>query len=125
MEAVKVDEVACIVERFRGRIGHIYPIRRRIGHIYPLEGRWSLGGKGETRIMGKSGEEVITSSLVNSGFESETPQLLIPKALASRLNLWPPPPEAQLVEVGTAGGPVRNYLASRALQVYVETGDSQ
>lgn len=48
MEAVKVDEGACIVERFRGRIGHIYPIRRRIGHIYPLEGRWSLGGKGET-----------------------------------------------------------------------------
>lgn len=75
------------------------------------------------RIIGKSGGEVITSSLVNSGFESETPQLLIPKTLASRLNLWPPPPEAQLVEVGTAGGPVRNYLAPRALQVYVEAGD--
>ncbi|MCS7113219.1 MAG: hypothetical protein RMJ00_06880 [Nitrososphaerota archaeon] len=26
-----------IAERFRGRIGHIYPIRRRIGHIYLLK----------------------------------------------------------------------------------------
>ncbi|MEM4488491.1 MAG: hypothetical protein QXK88_06820 [Desulfurococcaceae archaeon] len=61
--------------------------------------------------------------MVNSGFEAETPQLLVPRPLASTLNLWPPPPEAQLVEVGTAGGPVRNYLVPRALYVYVETGD--
>ena len=27
--------------RFKGRIGHIYPLRRRIGHIYPLK---RLGG---------------------------------------------------------------------------------
>ena len=23
-------------QRFKVRIGHVYPIRRRIGHIYPL-----------------------------------------------------------------------------------------
>lgn len=75
------------------------------------------------RIVSRSGAEAVTSALVNSGFEAETPQLLIPRTLASILNLWPPPPEAQLVEVGTAGGPVRNYLVPRALLVYVNTED--
>lgn len=75
------------------------------------------------KIVSKFSGEVVTSALVNSGFEAETPQLLVPKSLALKLNLWPPPPEAQLIEVGTAGGPVRNYLVPRALQVYVETED--
>ncbi len=67
--------------------------------------------------------EVTTSALVNSGFEAETPQLLIPRSLAAKLGLWPPPPEARLIEVGTAGGPVRNYLIPNALEVHVMTGD--
>jgi hypothetical protein len=71
----------------------------------------------------KSGREVLTSALVNSGFEAETPQLLIPRSLALQLNLWPPPEDAQLVEVGTAGGPVRNYLVPGAAEVTVETPD--
>lgn len=75
------------------------------------------------RVVSKTGVEVTTSALVNSGFEAETPQLLIPRSLAVILNLWPPPLEAQLIEVGTAGGPVRNYLVPRALRVYVETED--
>ncbi len=75
------------------------------------------------RIISRQGGEVLTSALVNSGFEAETPQLLIPRTLASKLGIWPPPPEAHLVEVGTAGGPVRNYLIPKALKVYVETGD--
>ena len=70
-----------------------------------------------------SGGEVATSALVNSGFEAETPQLLIPRSLAAKLGLWPPPPEAYLVEVGTAGGPVRNYMVPGAAEVYVEAGD--
>jgi hypothetical protein len=57
------------------------------------------------RIVSKSGKEFTTSALVNSGFEAETPQLLLPRSLAYELGLWPPPPEAILVEVGTAGGP--------------------
>ena len=71
----------------------------------------------------KSGREVLTSALVNSGFEAETPQLLIPRRLAIELGLWPPPEDAYLIEVGTAGGPVRNYLVPRAIEVYVETSD--
>ncbi len=71
----------------------------------------------------KSNEEVITSALVNSGFEAETPQLLIPRRLAVKLGLWPPPDDAYLIEVGTAGGPVRNYLVPNAAEVTVETSD--
>ena len=75
------------------------------------------------RIKSRFGGEVVTSALVNSGFEAETPQLLIPRTLAARLGMWPPPLEAQLIEVGTAGGPVRNYFIPRAAEVYVETED--
>lgn len=71
----------------------------------------------------KSSKEVVTSALVNSGFEAETPQLLIPRKLALKLNLWPPPEEAYLIEVGTAGGPVRNYLLPEAAEVTIETSD--
>lgn len=36
--------------RLRGRIGHIYPIRRRIGHIYPLEKLGDISGyKGKAK----------------------------------------------------------------------------
>ncbi|MCS7113220.1 MAG: hypothetical protein RMJ00_06885 [Nitrososphaerota archaeon] len=67
--------------------------------------------------------EMVTSALVNSGFEAETPQLLIPRSFALNLGLWPPPIEAQLVEVGTAGGPVRNYLIQGAIEVSAITSD--
>jgi len=71
----------------------------------------------------RTGREAVTSALVNSGYEAETPQLLIPRRLALELGLWPPPDDAVLVEVGTAGGPVRNYLVPRAAAVYVDAGD--
>lgn len=71
----------------------------------------------------RSGREAVTVALVNSGFEAETPQLLVPRRLALELGLWPPPEDAYLVEVGTAGGPVRNYLVPSAAEVLVEAGD--
>jgi len=67
---------------------------------------------------------VDTSALVNTGFETETSQLLLPLRLVSALGLWPPPPlEAQLLEFGTAGGPVRNYVVPNSLEVWVLGGD--
>ncbi len=66
--------------------------------------------------------EVVAVALVNSGFETEKPQLLIPTALARRLGLWPPPEDAYVVELGTAGGPVRNYLVPEALEVLITAG---
>ena len=72
-----------------------------------------------------SGSEVETSALVNTGFETETPQLLIPMALARRLGIFPPPPDVALVEFGTAGGPVRNYVIREALEVSVLAADRE
>uniref|UniRef100_A0A7J2U712 Uncharacterized protein n=1 Tax=Ignisphaera aggregans TaxID=334771 RepID=A0A7J2U712_9CREN len=82
-----------------------------------------MGVRVKLKIVSRSGKEVITSALANSGFEAETSQLLIPRSLARELDLWPPPPDAHLVEVGTAGGPVRNYLIPKTLDVYVLAGD--
>ena len=72
-----------------------------------------------------SGRAVETSALVNTGFETEAPQLLIPLPLARQLGLYPPPPDALLVEFGTAGGPVRNYVIRDALEVSVLTDDRE
>ena len=72
-----------------------------------------------------SGEAVETNGLVSTGFETETRQLLIPLPLARQLGLYPPPPDASLVEFGTAGGPVRNYVIRDALEVSVLAGDRE
>ena len=75
------------------------------------------------RVRGREGF-VDASALVNTGFETETPQLLLPLRLGSVLGLWPPPPpEAQLLEFGTAGGSVRNYVVPNSLEVWVLGGD--
>jgi len=67
--------------------------------------------------------EIVTSALVNSGYEAETPQLLVPRRLALELGLWPPPEDAQLLEFGTAGGPTRVYLVPQSLEVSVDASD--
>lgn len=71
----------------------------------------------------RSNSEAEVVALVNTGFETEKPQLLIPTPLAKQLGLWPPPPDAHLVELFTAGGPVRNYLISNALEISLVAGD--
>ena len=43
------------------------------------------------RVKLKRGSRVIeTSALVNSGFETDAPDIVIPVELAKRLSLWPP-----------------------------------
>ncbi|MFP3215724.1 MAG: hypothetical protein RXP99_00370 [Vulcanisaeta sp.] len=78
------------------------------------------------RLRSKTSQEAIeTSALVNSGFEAESPQLLIPTSLARQLSLYPPPPMSSIIEVGTAGGPVRVFLVREALYAWVITGDRE
>ncbi len=78
------------------------------------------------RLRSKTSQETIeTSALVNSGFEAESPQLLIPIPLARQLSLYPPPLTSSVIEVGTAGGPVRVFLVREALQAWVVTGDRE
>ena len=57
-------------------------------------------------------------SLLNSGYEAPTPQLLIPVDLARRL--WPPH-HASEVTLDTAGGPLRAWIFPGAAKISVLT----
>jgi hypothetical protein len=61
-----------------------------------------------------------TSALVNTGFETPNPQILLPIKVAGRLSLWPELPKDTLVEIyDTAGGPVRVYRVRNAVNVEI------
>ena len=47
-----------------------------------------LGNEGSIEVKTVEEREEVTVALVNSGFESDTPQLLVPINLAKRLSLW-------------------------------------
>ena len=67
----------------------------------------------------RNGRIVETSVLANSGYEAETPQLLVPIKLAQLLELWPPGEGIEESEYETAGGPLRVWVAPRACRVKV------
>ena len=54
----------------------------------------------------EAGAELHLVALVNSGFETETPQLLLPVRAARELGLWPIGAGARRATYDTAGGPV-------------------
>jgi hypothetical protein len=58
------------------------------------------------RIAG-NGKEIVASALANSGYESETPQVLLSIEAAEILNLWPPKKNLEETVFDTAGGPLR------------------
>jgi len=72
-----------------------------------------------------SGEAIEVSALINSGFETDSPQLLIPMGLARRLAIYPPPITSSIIEVGTAGGPSKVFLVREALEVWAITDDRE
>ena len=73
------------------------------------------------RIKGKNGE-IVTSALVNSGFEAEEPQLIIPLSLAERLNLASS--EVDIEDFNVAGGGrVSGYRIRENLKVELITED--
>jgi hypothetical protein len=67
------------------------------------------------------GENVLeTAALVNTGFETPNPQILLPVKAAERLVLWPDLPSCTQVEIyDTAGGPTRVYRVRNAVVVEV------
>ncbi|WP_291767771.1 hypothetical protein [Caldivirga sp. UBA161] len=72
-----------------------------------------------------SGSDVLTSALVNTGFETDRPQVLIPMNLAKALKLWPPTGNAYIVEFGTAGGPIREYVIPNSIEITVITANKE
>ena len=78
------------------------------------------------RIRIERSERVVeTSALANSGYEAETPQLLIPIRLAEALGLWPPTGGLEETVYETAGGPLRVWIAPRACRVRVVAEDAE
>jgi hypothetical protein len=89
-----------------------------------------LGGLGvlfmavrvKLRIM--RGDSVIeTIALINSGYEADSPQLMIPLTLAKTLGTWPPPPDSREAVFETAGGPVKVWVIKRGARVRVIASD--
>jgi len=66
---------------------------------------------------------IEVSALINSGFETKRPQLLIPTQLARQITLYPPPPTSSIIEIGTAGGPPKVFLVREALDVWAVADD--
>jgi len=61
-----------------------------------------------------------TVALVNTGFETPNPQILLPVKAAEKLKPWPNLPPDALVEMyDTAGGPTRVYRVRNAVKVEV------
>ena len=58
-------------------------------------------------------------ALVNSGYEADTPQLMIPIGLARELGLWPPPFDAREETFDTACGPLRVWVVRNVATVQV------
>jgi hypothetical protein len=70
------------------------------------------------RLRVERGDGVLeVVGLVNSGYETDTPQLMIPVDLARILGLRPPPMDAREVVFETAGGPVRVWVVESAALV--------
>jgi len=73
------------------------------------------------RIKGKS-RELVTSTLINSGFEAEEPQLIIPLRLAEALGISTV--EASIEDFSTAGGSrVSGYRLSKPIEVELALDD--
>lgn len=100
--------IYCVIVEFkhRPRIGRIRKMRRyRIGRI---RGPEIMAVR--VRLLIKHGDKSIESSaLVNSGYETDTPQLLVPIPVAEKLELWPPI-KALEETYDTAGGPTRVWV---------------
>ncbi len=69
-------------------------------------------------------KSVETSALLNSGYETEMPQILIPIPLAKILNIWP---SSNVYEstYETAGGPLRVWICRKNCKVKVITSDRE
>ena len=73
-------------------------------------------------LKGKPPLEV--SSLLNTGFGTEEPEVLVPVKVAEKLSLWPELPEGAMVKAyETAGGIARMYRISKAIEIQAATGD--
>jgi len=78
------------------------------------------------RLRVRRGDRVVeAAALVNSGYEADSVQLMIPVALAKALELWPPPSDARECVFETAGGPLRVWVVAKGASVRAVADDAQ
>lgn len=67
----------------------------------------------------RNNESLEALALLNTGFTSETPDIHLPLPAAEPLGLWPPPPNAVLETLDTAGGEVLSYFTPEAVKLTI------
>ena len=73
----------------------------------------------------EAGVEVETVALVNSGFEADAPEIVIPMRLAERLNLRSRLLEARVEPYNTVACPIRMYVLPSSIEVEVVEEDNR
>lgn len=68
-------------------------------------------------------KEIDVIALVNSGFEADSPQILMPVEIAKELDLYAHLLEARIESYGTVAGPVRLYVLPSSVEVWIEESD--
>ncbi len=71
----------------------------------------------------KNNSVVVVPALLNTGFTSDELDVHIPRGLAEELGLWPPPENAVIEVLDTAGGEVLSYYVPRAIELTVVEED--
>lgn len=76
-------------------------------------------------LKGKVGETIESVALLNAGYESKEPEIIIPIGVAERLGFWPRLPEGTEVESYEVAGKikVRTYSIEGGLEVQIITKD--
>lgn len=72
-----------------------------------------------------SERESETSALVNTGFEAEQPEILLPAKLAEMLGLYPPKPGSILQEYSVVGGTTTIIKSSEKIHVQLLIKDRE
>jgi hypothetical protein len=73
----------------------------------------------------REGKSVDVVALINSGYETREPEVLLPVAIATQLSIYPRLPEGAIVkEYKLADGSITKLIkVSRAVQIYVVEED--
>ncbi len=80
----------------------------------------------EIKVDLSEGKSLETVALVNTGFETLKPELLLPVKAAEELDLWPNLPNGARVEIyDTAGGPMRAYIIPDVARVSISVEDRE
>ena len=72
-----------------------------------------------------SNKRINTLALLNTGFTSEELDVHIPKNLAEKLSLWPPPQNSILEIMDTVGGNILSYVVPRSIRLKVVEDDRE